>query len=1582
MNVKRSLLKLTTVILFIVFALAQCGIVNAETRLEESVKMGLIPQMTDNEPNMAYSILDPSGQGGHAHNLNNIVKFRDDDGNSYDNFDIYCIDADITNFGTHHEASYDIYYDMKTERELIKSKFIKLFGSNIEIDDISYDKYNLLLAVADGLYLPANENTTENDRKELIYKILKFANSEKELNFSENLELMCSAFNYDDKYDDVADFLGNASPTECELTENALTENEISAVQQAVIWYFTNYEKDGDFDQTGKTNWLYYYKEDNDQIWDVGGKHYTDLAEYQKESSQGKARSEQARALWYYIISNAKANASKYADLSSSLGKSGAPAILETQTLQSKISGENTLIGPISITELNSSKPYTIDLEITNGGQKMESGYTLVNESGRTVSNLVKEDFYISIPTNQLKDISIKVKVNYDEREIKLWSAQGKENLTNNEEGAQQPVIEVTATPQEVEKTLELKQTVPFDLALRKYITKVNGVAVNNTRVPEIEHSASTTGATVKYKHRKDPVVVQVDDTITYELTVYNEGKKAGRPTEIVDQLPTGLEFVQVVNGNFDKGNYDKATNTVTLVRKSDNQENLDPYNGTLDKETVEIECKVLQTADTSGKSLTNIAWISKAYDQEVGEIVNQVGADIDSEPGTHPNIAQNNMPDYRGNTSNKTDLDDPEFYYKGQQDDDDFEKIVVLNGFDLKLVKFITAVNNQNIEPSRIKDIDVSKLNKTDENGELVTTADYKLNKEPVPVKKGDIVTYTFRIYNEGTIDGYAEEITEDVPEGLEFLWSEKQDEDLQNDPTLTAEEKAAIDFNQDYLWGFEESDIDENNRVTMIRTNYLSKDNEKTDNDNLIKAFGKNDGKKTNDDLKYKELAVKFRVISDNITGAEIRNEAAITEDANSNGDSVDDRDSNTEVWKKYEDDEDYDNVVLQSFDLVARKFIIAVSKDDTIQDNEKLTNPDGSYSRAPVVDTSKLNTTDAQGKLITTAEYNHSKEPVEVEPGDMVVYMIRVYNEGDIDGYAGEIKDHLPPYLTYVDNSYNEQYGWSVSEDGRTVTTSYLKDKKINKATKNEQGTIVLSFVDVPIMCKIEEDAKYDQAITNIADITEYLDDKKQSIDDRDSEEDNVQLPSDEKLPEYKDDQTGPYIPGQEDDDDFEKVIIKPFDLALRKFITKIENNNVDSRIPQVNYNSENDKIEYQHGKDPLTVVSGNTVEYTIRVFNEGARNGYAAQVLDDIPDGLVFLPDNETNKEYRWEMYRKLRQGEDIAQVEGNTIIQDGETYVITEDPEEAEVIVTDYLSKEQGEERMKNSELTENPNLLKAFNKEAGISNTNPDYKDVKVAFKVVEPNSSDKVIVNSAQISKDTDENGDDVNDIDSTPGEWNDGEDDQDKEYIELREFDLALRKWVTQAIVIDNGKQTVTQTGHNPYDDPEQVVKVEIKQNRLNQVTVKFRYSIRVTNEGDIEGYAKEVTDYVPQGLKFVASDNPGWTDEGNNVISTRMLENTLLKPGEYADVEVVLTWINSESGLGTVLTNTAEITEDENEYGIPDRDSTPDNKKPGEDDIDDAPVILSIKTGQAKVYFTLGLTILITMAAGVVLIKRYVI
>jgi len=203
---------------------------------------------------------------------------------------------------------------------------------------------------------------------------------------------------------------------------------------------------------------------------------------------------------------------------------------------------------------------------------------------------------------------------------------------------------------------------------------------------------------------------------------------------------------------------------------------------------------------------------------------------------------------------------------------------------------------------------------------------------------------------------------------------------------------------------------------------------------------------------------------------------------------------------------------------------------------------------------------------------------------------------------------------------------------------------------------------------------------------------------------------------------------------------------------------------------------------------------------------------------------------------------------------------------------------------------------------------------------------------------------------------------------------------FDLALRKWVTHAIVTENGQSIIYETGHRAEDDPEAIVKVDLKKSKLGNVKVQFKYSIRVTNEGEIAGEAREITDHIPAGLKFVQEDNPGWTTTSDErIVKTRLLEGVTLQPGESAEVEILLTWINSEDNMG-VMINTAEISEDYNKYGVHDIDSTPGNYKWGEDDIDDAPVMITVKTGSEIIgYVSIGVGFMSIITIGAVLIKR---
>ena len=440
-----------------------------------------------------------------------------------------------------------------------------------------------------------------------------------------------------------------------------------------------------------------------------------------------------------------------------------------------------------------------------------------------------------------------------------------------------------------------------------------------------------------------------------------------------------------------------------------------------------------------------------------------------------------------------------------------------------------------------------------------------------------------------------------------------------------------------------------------------------------------------------------------------------------------------------------------------------------------------------------------------------------------------------------------------------------------------------------------------------------------------------------------------------------------------------IKKIYDLALRKFITEVHDGvtgekskiilDVDdkeeiSRAPEVDVtdlaSGKSTTATYNHIKDPVLVHTTDVVTYTIQVYNEGPEDAYVAEIMDDIPEGLEFLPNNELNKEYKWVMYKEVSSS---AETDKNTVIHDGKKYVKTDDAKEADIIVTDYLKMD-----------SEEKNLMKAFDKN---TMKEPDSRFVKVDFKVTEPTTSGRIVTNSAQITKETDNTGKDVTDRDSTPNEWLD-EDDEDVEHLRVLYFDLALRKWVTQAIVTENGKTVVYETGHKAEDDPEDVVKVDLKKSKLEDVTVKFKYSIRVTNQGEIAGEALEVRDDIPEGLEFHQEDNPDWKLVDGKII-TEKLAKTTLQPGESAEVEIILTWINGKENLG-VKTNIAEINKDHNDYGTKDIDSTPGNNVPGEDDIDDAPVMLSIKTGsQVIAYVSLALGFIAIVSMGTVLVKK---
>jgi len=1489
---------------------------------------------------------------------------QDENGNLSFNSAYYCLRGGL-GFGSTEEIL-EAGVDYKKIIDLNDSQaVIEYFNNTIGYKNgIPTENYDAIKWIADNMYLPKSEYA-----EELKTELLKKA----------------------------------------EIENSKLTDDDIEVVQQLVLWYFTNYDENGDANSVSLGDDL-----DLGAILQINNKNHSNNEEILFNSD----RAEQINTLYNYFKINAK-NSINEIKLEEKLELDKA---LEATIEEKKVSKLNTyVVGPFKINEIQKGNiDYTFTYGIkykTNSEQdwqeiQIDNTMNTVylsdvngNKLDRTQNlreMIAGDSFYITILKDVLnisKITDFKLEINYNSSyyntNATIWAADVDD----------QPVLKVEKekiTNTDTDVILIQREEEQFDLALRKFITETNGQKVTD-RVPVISLANLRAGnlKTATYKHTKEPILLKRGDNIIYTIRVYNECDLDGYAKEVTDYLCDELEYVSnseinkqygwtvSEDGKTLKTNYLKDTlikaydpnMTEELLDRDASWQKAEDGNDGLYYADLLVECRIKDTAKDF-TYLPNIAAITK--DLAVGE------TDTDDRDSKPTDLNESELRDY---------TDNPWI-----EDDDDYEMVEVMPDkiFDLALRKYITrieGIDSISIFESREPQIDVTKL---DDETKIETTADYKHRKDPLEVKTGDIVTYNLSIYNEGEVPGRAIKIVDQLPTGLEFV--------------------KVISGNYEL-----ESYDKETNRLTL---------KEKENNLNLD---AKEDGRlpsSTTAEIQCKVIAV----VSDN--DQILTNVAWIAEDFNAEDQKIRDRDSKPEqspnvnkdnmsnytgkdnkedltdsnyYYQGEQDDDDFEKLVLKgrNFDLSLRKYIDYIERKGEGVEFE---------SRVPQIDTKPL----TEGK--TTANYIHPKNTLTVKQGDIITYKLRVYNEGDLNGYATEITDYIPEGLGLL-FGYTGNARWSfegqevnnqplVGENGiykikedvpvsgifenedlenikvvvgkegtlKIVDNTSLDDKMIRHfGAIGEEGELYqnsinsedmgLFYQELEVTCIVLAPNTYEGIITNIAEISEdkAIDEfgTEVNIPDRDSNPANV-MEDEKHTPGVEE---NGYTPGEQDDDDFEPVQLKYFDLALRKFITGVNEEVVDTRIPEF-YIDENGEYKYKHDKTPVEVTDKDNVTYTIRVFNEGSLDGYAEEIEDDIPEGLIFLPENEINKEYGWKMYYYNEEG----------------VLTQTDDVEKATVIRTTYLSETNGEI---NEENGENSNLLTRFDKETMES---PDYRDVKVVFKVsqadIPEENEDRIVVNRAHITDDSDD------DEDSIPDEWNEGEDDQDREYIYVQEFDLALYKWVTKTVVTVDGKTTETETGfkpnvgktegagdkYRPNSDPEPIASVTLDKKKLKSTVVKFVYNIKVVNEGDIAGYATEITDYIPEGLKFVPEDNPLWTLKEDGKLTTRALETVLLEPGKSATLPITFTWINNENNLGQKR-NIAAITEDYNEKDVDDVDSVPSNDdipnydKEQEDDDDFALVILTLKTGKEISYIGLMIVCITIISVGVLTIKKYV-
>ena len=203
----------------------------------------------------------------------------------------------------------------------------------------------------------------------------------------------------------------------------------------------------------------------------------------------------------------------------------------------------------------------------------------------------------------------------------------------------------------------------------------------------------------------------------------------------------------------------------------------------------------------------------------------------------------------------------------------------------------------------------------------------------------------------------------------------------------------------------------------------------------------------------------------------------------------------------------------------------------------------------------------------------------EQLTTEPllaGRTVTFDITVINQGIVDATGVEITDYIPNGLTLQDNN------WTASNGIATYAQSLLN------IPAGGQQVLTITFV-------IDADTG-DGTIINRAEISDANDEFGQPIEDIDSTPDAIVGNDNGGAVNTSDDD---FVDGNgragedEDDADPEDIQIELFDLALRKTLAQGE----DDRV-----------------------YPGETITFTIEVFNQGTATATDIVITDYVPNGL--------------------------------------------------------------------------------------------------------------------------------------------------------------------------------------------------------------------------------------------------------------------------------------------------------------------------------------------------------------------------
>ncbi len=325
----------------------------------------------------------------------------------------------------------------------------------------------------------------------------------------------------------------------------------------------------------------------------------------------------------------------------------------------------------------------------------------------------------------------------------------------------------------------------------------------------------------------------------------------------------------------------------------------------------------------------------------------------------------------------------------------------------------------------------------------------------------------------------------------------------------------------------------------------------------------------------------------------------------------------------------------------------------------------------------------------------------------------------------------------------------------------------------------------------------------------------------------------------------------------------------------------------------------------------------------INNQDGKNG--GDEDDHDPEEIYVIP--VSGSTFDLALTKVLREGQPSVVTPGSSVTFDIEIYnqsdVLADNIE-----ITDYLPSCAV---LNDGDWIDNGNgtasiLLSVGN--GGLMSPLGQNESVIVPITITLSSCADGVIVNWSEISGATDENGDVVVDIDSTPDNDPDNDNYDDSDNV----IDEDGRNGGDED---DHDPAEVTVETSAPDDYDLALLKVLVPGQTLEDGGL-ISFMIEVYNQGNVAADNIEVTDYIPDCLVL---NDAGWVNNGDDTATklVSVANNGLSSPLQPGDkIQLYITFTLTGCPLNTEITNWSEISggTDGNGNVVDDVDSYPDN------------------------------------------------